>query len=1009
MAVPYSGVPEVAPVATGGAPYQSTSASPESFGGPVARGQQQLGAATVQAAQGLSFVAKHWDHIAAEDASNQYEDFVTKILHGDPTKKTIGADGQETPDLGYFGLKGRAALDTREGIEKKLSDHEKAISSQLSTTGQREQFARVASNVRKSASSRISNYADTQASVYAENVNTANASLQERKIATNPDDPETVKQATEDMRGAFVKNAQLKGGGPELVAAALAAADQLALKTRVMAIGGRDPGRALALLEENKAVAGPAYATLFNHFKGEANNQEADNVVTAMTGIGIPETAKKYEPLVQQAAVKNGVPLPLAMGMLSQESQGNPNAVSPAGAAGLTQLMPGTAKDLGVKNVFDPAENVNGGVNYLGQMLKKYNGNQRLALMGYNWGPGNTDNWLKTGADPDKIPAETRNYIQKVQGYAASYGSKADVKAMTLDLMARPDLPVAVKSLAVAKLEKQSSAFEAMKAAQIKDLSNTLQATTQMMIYSPQSYKKGTLEMIANGYELAGNMAEAVNTRILAQHEDLLLTFSTSGDAAQRRIIEGLLPGHAKALAAGIIAGDEKARVDAQKQAMSEFSGVKEAVEKGGVKIDTLAPKLKTAVDLALKGGDIKTAREIVEYAEAQSAAGVVGQQTPTAMAAVINEIKSKIEGGEQDNTTIKTLDFAKDIQQKQKAAFDKDAFAAGTDLYPDVGKAAPIPWDAKPDDLMGVFAARASQARLISAKREGIPVVPFTDPEMAQLRQHLEQSPPDRQASIMSTLSLLPPDMLPGVAAALAGKNDTGDQLSRSYAAALSIYSDRDPATKPIADQVLRGAAIIKNMGDSGKKPPTTADAWQTAMQDRIGAAFIDMGAKVPPMVSDAIASVYTYQMHRAGRQGEKLDPDMLDSAITTVLGKTVSRNGQVFYPPVRGMDSYGVDAALQTLTPADLEGVKTVEGDPVTPEVIRSRGVLTNLRDGVYKVRVPDGRRGGDLADIQDPKTGRAWELDMKPLVARSKAVPSLPQGYVPGAPMTTPLGGR
>ena len=87
------------------------------------------------------------------------------------------------------------------------------------------------------------------------------------------------------------------------------------------------------------------------------------------------------------------------------------NAVSHAGAQGVMQLMPGTAKDLGVKNSFDPEQNIEGGVKYLAQLERKYH-DPKLAAMAYNWGPGNVDKWLMAGADPSKLPKETQGYIQ---------------------------------------------------------------------------------------------------------------------------------------------------------------------------------------------------------------------------------------------------------------------------------------------------------------------------------------------------------------------------------------------------------------------------------------------------------------------------------------------------------------------------------------------------------------------------------------------------------------------
>jgi soluble lytic murein transglycosylase-like protein len=136
---------------------------------------------------------------------------------------------------------------------------------------------------------------------------------------------------------------------------------------------------------------------------------------SATTGAGaggnVPFAAE-----IDAAAQKHGIDPALLRALIRQESNFNPNAGSPAGAQGLTQLMPGTARSLGVTNPHDPVQAIDGGAKYLRQQLDAFGGDVRKALAAYNAGPGAVSRY---GGIPPY--AETQNYVQKVMAYADEY------------------------------------------------------------------------------------------------------------------------------------------------------------------------------------------------------------------------------------------------------------------------------------------------------------------------------------------------------------------------------------------------------------------------------------------------------------------------------------------------------------------------------------------------------------------------------------------------------------
>lgn len=282
MAVQPQLVPEVQPQGTTPDRYTRVSSQPADFGPGIGGGLQALG-------QGAMQMGEFFGKAAADDAANQYQEGVQKILTGDPNVQVQGPDGKMVQDTGYLGLKGRAALDARPDVERRIDELRRTLGGGLKSLKSDLEFDNYTRRFKAITDAQVGNHARVQANVYASHVNSATAKIALDEIAANFDNPEKMQEATQRLIGARVKQAELNGGGPELTEEALKGALRDGLSAQLQAIAVKDPARAIRVLEKNREVAGAQFDNLYNSFRARADQQigteYADRVVGSATSL----------------------------------------------------------------------------------------------------------------------------------------------------------------------------------------------------------------------------------------------------------------------------------------------------------------------------------------------------------------------------------------------------------------------------------------------------------------------------------------------------------------------------------------------------------------------------------------------------------------------------------------------------------------------------------------------------------------------------------------------------
>src|SRR6185312_5876350 len=452
---PYDAAPDIAPETRVPRDYNRPDVNPAEFGGAIAQGGQKLGA-------GLTQAGDFFNQVAADNAANQFQEGAMKLLHGDPNKTVPGPDGQMQQDLGYLGQRGQDALRERPMVESSLDQLPKQIRSGLQNPGQQLEFDSFTRRYRNMLASQIGSHADQQAQVWAQQVNRSSGDLAVAHISNNATNDTEFLNGREDLRRAYVRSAQLSGGGPTVVQDALVRADRDAAKARFEALLPVNHQAANDVLEKNKDALGQDYAPLAGRLKAYtqdiAANQAANKYTIGAAPAGTP-TAAPQQPLTL-AQVQHAI--------FGQETAYGANVkTSDKGAVGPMQVTPPFFQTYAKpgEDINKPEDNIAVGNRGIADLWEKAGGDPARVAVGYFSGPNNIappgypTPWLNDKSDGHTLTSQYVNGVMTKLGRANLIMDKSDAFAqIDKDYANNPEMAIKVKQAVSQRYQEQSLA-----------------------------------------------------------------------------------------------------------------------------------------------------------------------------------------------------------------------------------------------------------------------------------------------------------------------------------------------------------------------------------------------------------------------------------------------------------------------------------------------------------------------------------------------------------------------
>lgn len=656
------------------------------------------------------------------------------------------------------------------------------------------------------------------------------------------------------------------------------------------------------------------------------------------------------------------------------ESDGNPNAVSSKGAAGLMQVMTETADGI-ARELGDPAYPSNGtreqkqdylknvdvsqkyGSHYFNQMMARYGGDREAALIAYNAGPKRADAWLSAGRDDSAIPKESADYYKKVLNRAGS------------SRPASPEEITVARTFLQGRTDKDASHIDGLQDGFAVKLSRLIQSAPPEMrdklgVYSGARSVERQAELWQEALKKYGSAEEArkwVAPPGNSEHNHgnaADLSFGGASLANAPDDVAKWLHDNAGQYGLKFPLGNENWHIEddgtrggkssmavapevikeyqaeATRDAKDLFGDIKAGYDKGFTPaitdINLLTRQLAVVDDQDFK-------REVADYFTSQSAITAVQNMAP----GDVESLMSQLRADTSDGATAAQQQIMTGMQAAQEArtkalADDPIGYAVNRGLVP-----APPALDlSQPDTWGNTFQSLQRGVDVLQTRGE-VGNISALRPEMlGQVSNMLETATPQQSMQLLSSMAA---SMRPETYKATLGKlYASGQGRAAATAGALAPHN---PAA---AEGILRGQLLLK---ENPLLAPKKTDDNRADIDTMLPLGAFSSGSEASrQFLLESATARYADLSQQSGDTSGDLNSDRMQQAITEVTGGVLDMNGYPVIAPTYGMTQDDFDKRLSGLTDADLAGAVTTSGQPVRARDLISQGRIRAVADGRY-----------------------------------------------------------